>query len=335
MPTRPIPPLPVEPMPPYLATQEAAAEDGDDLAAATRWRYRLRYGHTHAPQDEVVIGASFNVLPWTSAMAVADDAAPARTDVRLCARLDYSDDGERLVALRLVCESDEPGPDGEWPEADIEAWSSGTIALGTGKDDGIGRRYPIEPPLDAGGMPTIGLTWHGLRVADRQNARAALTAIRNRGLAGDDPGSDVVVWRTATVEATTAAVPLIQRPQTIDISALGDSVEAALAAMFVTLFGERCLGQNVQISVAYRYSLAPLDGDSGPTASLPVLLLARQPLGETTLAELTAALAQWQQAQAPPTTQAAWVFSLAQFSQLDTQAMAPLLELHELVCRLR
>lgn len=334
MPTRPIPPLPAEPMPPYLATQETAAEDAGDLAASARWRYRLRYGHTHAAQDEVVVGASFNVM--SSATVAVDDAAPPRTDVRLCARLDYSDDDERIDALRLVCESDEPGPRGEWPEADIEAWSSVAIALGHGEPDGLGRRYPIAPPLEAGGMAVVGLTWRGLRVADQQNARAALTGIRNRGLGGDAPNGEVVVYRTATVEAAAVAVPLIQRPQPIDISALGDTVAAALAAALVALFGDRSTSQILQISVAYRYSLTPdADTDTGATASLPVLLLPRQPFGHTTMAELVAAMARWQQAATPPTTRAVWAFSLAQFSQFDTQAAAPLLELHELVWPLR
>lgn len=335
MPTHSPVPLLAEPPPPLLLSQEARAQGAADLAETAQWRYRLRYLHEHRAQDEVIVMASFNVPPSEDAVATAPGDAPSRADYRLSARLDFSEDGENIVALRLSCEQGEPGPAGCWPYADYASSDGLLVDLGTGAGEGGVRCYVFEPALPYEGWPAIGLSWDGLNVAAAQNARAALAVVRNRGLV-DEAAAVESVYRTPSVAATAAVAPHNRWPHAIDIGTLADSVDTALNAAFATLFGERWVGQPVTLGLSYGYSPLPgAEPDTAPMLYLPVGLHPKLPLEPATATLLAGLLASWKDAAQPPETAGEWAFSLALFSQVDTQAVQPLLDLGRLVYRLR
>jgi hypothetical protein len=334
MPTRPtVPPLLQEPAPPVIETQGASAQGAAVLAETSLWRYHLRYWHEHRAQDEVIVTASFNRVP-TSDAAVSSDDAPGCIDCRLTARLDFSDDGESIEALRLTREPDEAMPAGRWPWADYRASDGAIVDLGNGAGEGEERTYAFDPPAPYWSSQNIGLTWNGLDVAGLQNACASLVAVRNRGLGDQSPGVETIVYRTANVQAPTVVMPRNHWPDDIDIGALGDTVDAALDAAFTTLFGKHRIGQRVAMKLSYCYSLLPDAGsDAEPMVCLPVALHTVQPITAQTSAQVAAELDAWKAATDPPATGSEWVISLAQFPQFD--AAQPLLELDRLVYRLR
>lgn len=332
MPHRSIPPLPAKPAPPVVTEQSAFAQKVASLADTARWRYRLRYLHEHAAQDEVIVAVAFNL----ASMSDATDDAPPRIEYRVVARLEYSDDGECIASLRLTRVAEASGPAGNWPDVDWRSPSGEIVDLGNGTGEGAERTYGFDPPVPAGAWPDIGLTWHGLDVAHAQNARASLAAVRNRELEPVAGGDEVVVYRTATIDAMTAVAPLNRWSQDIDIGDFGDTVHAALDAILSTLFGRRRVGQRIALELHYAYRLLP---DAEPDASLmvmvPVGLSPQLTLDATTVAQIAATLAAWHDATSPPATGAEWVFSLVQFSQVDTREPAPLLDLRRLVYRLK
>lgn len=336
MPTRPsVPPLLWEPAPPGIETQSASAQGAADLAETALWRYHLRYWHEHRAQDEVIVTASFNSVP-PSDTAVAADGAPTSVDYRLTAQLDFSVDGESIEALRLTREPDEALPAGRWPRVDYRTSDGAINDLGNGVGEGGERTYAFDPPAPYWPSQSIGLTWHGLDVAGLQNARASLVAVRNRGLRDQDPDVETIVYRTANVQAPTVVMPHNRWPDDIDISALGDTAEAALDAAFTTLFGRHRIGQRLVMKLSYGYSLLPDTGsDAAPMVYLPVGLSTIRPITAQTSAQVAEVLTAWKAANDPPTVRGEWVISLAQFPQIDTAAAHPLLELDRLVYRLR
>jgi hypothetical protein len=335
MSTRLILPLLVEPAPPTLGPQDATAQGAADLAETALWRYHLRYWHEHAAQDEVIVTVSFNIAPSDDEMNIPADDTP-RVNCVLAAQLDYSDDGERIEALRLTRAHDEPGPAGRWPCADYRSSAGLIVDLGNGTGDGTVRTYAFDPPMLSEGWPGIGLIWSDLDVTCAQNARASLAVVRNRGLGDHDAPADEVVYRTATVDALDVVTPFNHWPQDIDISGLGDSVEAALDATFTALFGDRRIGQRATLGLSYGYQLLPAaDSDAGPMTYLPVALYPNQPITATTATQIASTLAAWKEANNPATTGSEWLFSLVLFSQVDTRAPRSLLELGRLVYRMR
>ncbi|MEO8672196.1 MAG: hypothetical protein ABI411_12840 [Tahibacter sp.] len=337
MPTRSITPLAIEPAPPIVLSQEALPQGASDLAKCAQWRYHLRYWHPHAPPDEVFITATFNTLPESDETSVATDDAPPRFEDRLIAQLVYSDDGERIQSLRLTRESDGVGASHRWPHAEYHA-SGGVIAeLGNGIGDGTTRTYAFDPPVESdGGSSTLSLSWEALAVSRAQRASASLFAMRNRGVAGEDPTMDIVVFHTATVDARNTVAPYIRWPQEIDISELGDTIEAALDAAFCTVFDERRIGQPVSLKIDYAYAISPsTDPELEILATLPATMVPRLLVTETSAAEIATALATWKDALAPETRSARWLISLVALSQLDTRAPTPMLELGRLLYRLR
>lgn len=335
MPGPPKLPLPVEPAPPVLIAQETTAHGAADLAESALWRYHLRYWHEHAAQDEVFVTASFNIAPPHETTTVAD-AAPPRIDDRLSAQLVYSDDSERIEALRLTREDGEPGSAGRWPYAEHLSSGGPIVALGNGTGDGTVRTYAFDPPMVSEGWSnTIGLTWDALDLAHSQNARASLCVVRNRGLVAEGATTDVV-YRTATVDAPDVATPLNRWLQDVDISDLGDTVEAALEAAFCVLFGERRIGQQVTLGLYYGYQPFPQTGsDAAPMMTVPVAMVPHLPIAAETAAQIAATLAAWKEENQPVTMGGHWLFSLALFSQVDTRTPLALLELGSLVYRLR
>ena len=322
-------PLRAEPPPPVIESQGASAQGAADLVEAVRWRYHLRYLHPHAAQDEVMIVLSLNVA--TPDEAVADDAPP-RDDFRLAARLVYSDDGEFVVALRLTREPDDALPAGRWPTADVRLPSEPPVDLGDGVGDGTERTYAFDPPVPGEGWAGVGLTWHGLGVASAQNARASLAVVRNRGLVDPATGGDAVL-RTATVQAWGPVAPLNRWPDDIDISGLGDSVGAALAAVL----GEFRSGQRVSIEAFYGYRVQPpaerpsSDPDALPLAYLPVGQYGDLAIDASTAARIAETLDEWRRAYDPPARGAQWRLSLVLYAQFV--APEPLLDLRSLVYR--
>ncbi|WP_257389607.1 hypothetical protein, partial [Tahibacter caeni] len=316
-------PLPYEPAPPIIAAQLAVAPAAADLAGAARWCYELRYLHEHRAQDEIEIAVSFNVRA-----AAAADAGPAGFDERVVARLVYGDDDEiRSLRLRRTT------PSTHWPRAGHVTPAGERIDLGDGVGDGDERDYPIDPPLPAAGWQALSLRWCGLTVADAQNARAALTAVRNRGLVDD--ASDIPVYRTATVVAADTVAPLNQWSQDFEIGAPGENLEGALVAAFGVLFGARAIGQPLALRLYYAYALAADDPADALLGVLPVALQPPQPLAATTAAEIAARLAGWQAQNQPPSLRARWQIELVQYAQIGTDVPRPLLDLRRLVYRLR
>lgn len=319
MPIRLSVPLPFGPPPPLLASQQADAEGAADLAQAARWRYELHYLHEHRAQDEVEIAVSFNVR----ADAAAADAGPAGFARNVVVRLIHSDDGEDVEALQLRRDT----PAADWPQAAYLTAAGERIDLGAGVDDGDARRY-LLPPQPVQAWHGVSLRWGGLCVAQAQNARAALSAVRNRGLV--DETSDVPVYRTITVVAADAVAPLNRWSQDFAIGAGGERFEAALDAAIGELFGDRAPGQ--QLSLALSYACAPRP--DLPPLTLPVVLQPPQPFDAATAPRIAAALAAWQAANQPPTLHAEWQVALVQYAQIASEPR-PLLDLQRLVYRLR
>lgn len=329
MPTRIIAPLLVEPAPPFLESQAAVAQGAGDIAELAQWRYRLRYRAEHAAQDEVIVTVSFNVPPSEDAHA-ADDAPP-RADVRYRVQLEFSDDGEAFRALRLVREPNESGLAGHWPDVDYRASSDAVVDLGSGEGDDTTRTYAFDPVLPSEYWPGIGLTWNRLDAAGLQNARASLAVVRNRNLG--ELVAEEHVYRSAIVDAAQPVSPLNRWTQDIAIDDLGDSLEAALDALLARLFGERRIGQRVTMQLQYGMRVTAGDDGTALMNYVPVALFPPAAITATTVSELAAAAAAWNDAMRPPTLGSEWLIALAQFSRLDPNAPQALLEIARLVYR--
>ncbi|MBL8297656.1 MAG: LysM peptidoglycan-binding domain-containing protein [Rhodanobacteraceae bacterium] len=347
----------IPPPPPTLLaagrTDIAASLARYDSAAASLWPM-LSYYDDPASGDAATAANAANSLAELIA-AVADDWAaywqpldvpaaespdavatvPARADYRFSAQLEYSDDGQHIEFLQLTREQDQPGPAGLWPIAVYRSPAGHVVDLGTGSGDGAVRRYAFDPPVPAAAWASISLTWGSLNLASVQNARASLAVVRNRDLNDEAATTEDFVYRSATVDAAAIVTPLNIWPQGIDISALGDTVEAALNATFTTLFGDQRIGQPITMGLYYGYQLVPApQPDQALATYLPVGLYPNQFLTATTAAEIAAALAAWKNAHRPATVGGEWAFSLVQFSQVDTSAQRSLLELGRLIYRL-
>lgn len=320
MPIRLSVPLPFEPPPPLLVSQRADAEGAADLAEAARWRCELQYLHEHRAQDEVELTVSFNVR----ADAAAADAGPAAFARSVVVRLIHSDDGEDVEALQLRRTSATT----DWPQATYVAAGGQRLDLGAGVDDGDGRRY-VLPPQPAQTWHGVSLRWGGFGVAQAQNARAALTAVRNRGLVDDTSG--IPVYRTATVVAADVVAPRNRWSQDFDIGAGGERLESALDAALGELFGNRAAGQPLALTLSYAYAPGP----DLPLVTLPVLRQPPQPFDAATMQRIAAALAAWQASNQPPTRRAEWQIGLVQYPQIAADTARPLLDLPRLVYRLR
>lgn len=330
MPPRPIPPLLLEPAPPFLESQAAFAQGADELSELAQWRYRLRYRAEHLAQDDVVVTVSFNVPPEGDMNAAA--TPPPRADERFRVQLDYGDDGEQLRALRLVRERNAGTHAADWPEVELGAASDAAVDLGHGEgDDDMTRTYVLDSPLPPLDWPRIGLTWNRLATSALQNARASLAVVRNGHLG--EPVAEEHIYRSATTQAANAAVPLNRWTQDIPIRDLGISLEAALDTLFVRLFGEGRIGQRVTVQLSYGYPLAPAGAGDAFMNYLPVMLLPFGPITAALASTIAAAAADWQEAYRPPTQGAEWLIALVQFSRLDAHAPQPLLEITRLIYR--
>lgn len=316
-----------EPMTPQLETQRAITDDADGLAGLVRWRYYLRYLHEHAPQDEVDIALNFNLRPPEATTPATDDA-PAQTEYRYVARVRHSADRENIEALLLRRVGEAP-----WPSADCHVFEEDPIDLGGGTGEGAERCYALDPPLAVGSWLRIGLSWDGLDLLTAQSVLVSLAARR-------DPAPAAAQHDAPVVQGTAVVVgpllkPLNRWPEEIDIDDQGETLAAALDAVFVALFGERRIGQPVALQFSYGYAIRPDGGEAGPFAYVPALLHAVQPLAATTASQAAAALDDWLQQTDPPRRAGRWSLTLTQFSQVDPDAREPLLGLSRLIYRLR
>lgn len=321
MPIRLSVPLPFEPPPPLLMSQQAEAEGAADLAQAARWRYVLRYRHEHRAQDEVEISVSFNVR----ADPAVRDAGPAGFAHTIVARLIHADDGEDVEALRLRRDS----PATPWPQVVYFASTGEALDLGDGIDDGDERGYVLPAPQPIPGWQDLGLRWSGLDVVQAQNANAALSAVRNRGLVDD--ASEVPVYRTSTVTAPQPVAPLNRWRQDFAIRAGDESVETALTAALDRLFGSRLIGQPLALQLSYAYAPGSAGGADLPLVTVPVALQAPQPFDAATPKRIVEVLSAWRATNQPPALRAQWRLALLQYAQIGPDTAQPLLDLQTLV----
>jgi hypothetical protein len=325
MPIRLSLPLPFEPPPPLLVSQQADAEGADDLAQAARWCCELRYRHEHRAQDEVEITVSFNVRADTAMR----DAGPALFTRGVVTRLIHAGDGEDVEALLLRRMS----PATPWPRVVYFTSTGEALDLGDGVDDGEERRYLIPTPQPAPGWHDLGLRWCGLDVARAQNANTALTAVRNRGLV--DESSEIPVYRTTTVTAPQPVAPLNRWRQDFAIRVGDESVEMALTAAVDDLFGDDAFGQPLALELSYAYAPGLADDETDlPLICVPVALQPPQPFDATTSKRIAEALTAWQAANQPPARRAQWRIALVQYAQIAPDTQQPLLDLQSLVYRL-
>jgi hypothetical protein len=327
VPTPSVLPLYAEPPPPVLMQQSAMAQDGDGLDAVAGWRYRLNYWHPHLAQDEVIVTASFNTA-MPDDLADSAETEPPQYSTSFTAQLLYDEDGEWIRALRLTCEAEEQTEDLHWPQAEYQASGGEVISLGRGAGEGAMRTYAFEADVPYEGAPIIGLCWDALRLNVARDGRAALTAVRNRGLVPSSPSAAVRVYRTATVLADVPVVPLIRRTQEIDISPFGGTVGAALEAAFALWLSGGPDTQRVTVNAQYG---AHVDGAAGPTVYWPVGVYENLCLEATTGARIAASLEEWKTSTASMTTGGHWLFSLQLFAKRNEGRDVPLLNLERLV----
>lgn len=325
MPFHPTAPLLREPAPPFLESQVALAQGAGDLAELAQWRYRLRYRAEHMAQDVVIVTVAFNVPPGGDASA---SAAPPRADDQYRVQLEYGDDGEQLRALRLVRERRVPAPAIQWPEVAFRASADAVVDLGQGEGDDTTRTYVIDPRLLPPQWPGVELTWSRLATSALQSARASLAVVRN-GDAGLT-GAGEHIFRSATVDAASAAVPLVRWTQDIPIRDLGDALGIALDASFARLFGEHHIGRRVTVQLSYGHRLMPVDAGDALMSYQPVTMYPVGAITATLASELAAAAAAWQGAYGPGAQGDEWLIALAQFSEIDVQAAQPLLDIDRL-----
>jgi hypothetical protein len=276
--------------------------------------------------------------PSAQALAAAmPEVPPASLVLPFRARLVYSNDGDTLLEYTLTpLAGGQPGPNGAWPEVTYHAPDGSKVSLGHGVTRDGARVYAFAdlPLVPAAAWAGFVLAWSDLNVGAWQNARAALAVERNRRLLDAEVDtSREFIFRTATIEAPNAVIPLNQFAQVLDISTLGATFADALQAAFTTLFGLSASGQRVTVAVSFGYELVPANNVADALAAyLPVALYPNQTLDAQTAGRISAAAERWLADIRPSRTGAEWAVALTLYSQLLDEQRS-LLALERLVYR--
>ncbi|WP_406511397.1 hypothetical protein OG851_03005 [Streptomyces sp. NBC_00161] len=261
---------------------------------------------------------------------------PDLVEVTLGVRVGYTveDDATYLAAVELTPVTASPGPGGAWPEVAYVDAAGNTVSLVPDAPVGTSRTYRFDPPLPATGWPQFRLCWPGLHVMAYQNARATLTVRRNTRLVPDGPPTDEqFVFRTAPAVAPDVVTPLNVWDEPVDLTALGP-LEDALTAAFTTLTGGST-DAGAAVGVGYGFEILPgIDGSTGLVSRLPIAL-AHVVMDRSTGATVGQVATDWLTENDPPATRARlFTFSLTLFSQLDPNAVQPLLTMPHLTHRI-
>lgn len=249
------------------------------------------------------------------------------------ARLSYRTGTDHVVyfdTLSLTSEQATPGPTSQWPNVFYHRPDGSQVPLipGQAQQRTLIYQFPQESPIVAEDWPRITIEWFGLSVVAYQNARASLAVRRNQKLLGPtqpDTAPDFL-YQTPTIEAADMIVPLNIWSHSVDITAMGADVGAALQAAFQTLFGATP-GLIITLGLFFGYKLVPsTSGDqAGLTTYLPISLYPHQVLSSQTANSVANALAAWSEVHSGE-----WVFSLTLYSQINSGAPRPLLVLERL-----
>jgi hypothetical protein len=190
------------------------------------------------------------------------------------------------------------------------------------------RCYAFPPATVAAfTLLTFRFTFPPVHVASYQNASSRTWVTRNAKLLGATwPATTAdFVYRTPEVSYPKPAVPFIDVTGAIPIGAWP---AAPLQAMFDAVFDGSAADRTIAVGVRYGYTLVP--GDPPVEALLPVVQSTVGPYGDTTIAVLTARLAEWLRDVDPAREGGAWAFWVSMYSSLDPTLQRPVLQLERL-----
>jgi len=261
---------------------------------------------------------------WGTADPVFRFAAPALQRFEFQISLTY--DAGTIASVDIVSLQNEPGPTGEWPDVTYRSPTGLTVQLGSGSTEGGIRVYRFYDPPPEEAWASIELGWAGLNTASFQNARSALSVLRNRMLFEPDqpqiPTASDFVFRSPQVQAPSVTTPLNQVPVAYDISGLGATLAEALQAALDALFDGNWLGKRVTMQLSYGYALVP--GNTTLVTALPIGLYPSQTLSADTPGDVQAYMDAWFAAQSPVTEGGNWEIRLTQLSELTADRRAVL-----------
>jgi LysM repeat protein len=267
--------------------------------------------------------------------------APQSYDFRV--RVGYATDPDGVVLLDTVTlgsADGQPVPVGTWPLVACRAPGGATVWLEPDSPGEFSRVYrvPAADRIPAGDPPTVTLQWPDLPADRFQNARAELSVRRNQRLLGPEgPAThEDFVYRTPLTQAPAAVAPLLSWADPIDITSLGDTLDAALVTAFAQL-SPPGTDLPATLSLQYGYPLVPAtDPRDELTAYVPVALAPAVTLEAASAARIAAQAADWLRRNDPPSGPGrSWALSLSVHSQLDPSASRPLLSFNRLVFRIR
>jgi hypothetical protein len=349
--------------------QQAVADEPDDVATALAkyisvagglWALLAHYvGAPHIPPPAAAAAAgSFadlveevtdrwdehwqdHALDGPAQDGPARDA-PAPRSYEFRVRVDYVDlDGESFLdTVTLEAPGTDPVQFAAWPQISCRRPDGGSVGLRPDGEPSERRRVyrvPREDLIPAGEPPSFTLSWPDLPIAEFQNARAELSVRRNQRLLLDGPATrEEFVYQTPRTQAPAPVVPLLDWPDAVDITDLG---EGDIASALREAFSQLCSpspGLPATVGIRYGHPLA-LTTDPAQTLSafVPVYLAPTLTLDADTAEQIAVQIVEWTVDHTPAVVPGrSWAFSVTIYSQLESAGRQPLLSLDQLVYRI-
>lgn len=162
---------------------------------------------------------------------------------------------------------------------------------------------------------TLQLTFHDLSVTHYQQARLAMSVVRNAQLHDAQPTHEAFIYRTPTAGFATALEASLSVETYLPIGAWSTSADDnPLTALFARLYEDNQMGNLLSIEAQYACSTEDLS-----EASLPALLMqstAYEP--GITVPTLIDNLGQWLAQNAPSTLDGRWLFDITLHGKNET-----------------
>lgn len=164
-----------------------------------------------------------------------------------------------------------------------------------------------------------------------QNALAGAAVKRNQNLV-ETPTNESFVFQSPTVVFNQAFVPFMVYNQAIPIE--GDSLSAALTALFQTLFEEKAIP--IKIAATYGFQLIANTANSTPltqeiVSQVPVIYLPKTDYTNRVSNDLAEVLNDWMTSKSIPNHGGRYIFDLVVFATVDDHRNHPVITLKNLV----